>query len=70
MGYVSAEMHLFCYFLIQKRFSVEMGFGPDACDVAELILGLLSAKISQPQDGEGEDYASSPLGSYRGGDLP
>lgn len=39
--------------MIGKRFSAEMGSAPKASDVAELILGLLSAKTSQPQDGEG-----------------
>lgn len=48
---------------------MEMGSGPDACDVARLILGLLSPKISQPQDGEGEGPCVLPLGDCRGGEL-
>jgi len=56
----------FFYFIIWKGFSMEMGSGPDACDVAELILSLLSAKISQPQYGEGEGLCFLPFGWLQG----
>lgn len=52
---------LFC-FIIGKRFSVEMDSVPKASDVAELILGLLSAKTSHPQDGERERLWVLPVG--------
>lgn len=57
---------LFCYFIIWKRFSAETGSGPDACDMAEIILGLLSAKISQPQVEEGEGLCFLPVGWLQG----
>lgn len=57
---------LFCYFIVWKRFSAETGSSPDACDMAELILGLLSAKISQPQVEEGEGLCFFPVGWLQG----
>lgn len=67
--YLSRNTSFFSYFIIWKRFSVEMSSGPNTCDVAELILGLLSARISQPQDWEGEGLCFLPLSGYRREEL-